>query len=238
MLRRILLVAVIAGAVSGLLATVLQGAKLWPLIAAAEQYERAGAAPRAHDHGDGAAHHHGDAAAAHEHESEWAPEDGAQRMAFTLLFNILAGFGFALLLNGALALREAAHPDTLDARTGALWGLAGFVCFALAPALGLPPELPGMVSADLVDRQLWWVLTAIASAGGLALLAFVRPLPWKALGIVALMAPHVIGAPHPDGAGQVPAELAAEFVAASLVSAAVFWLVLGGLSGWLHRRLA
>lgn len=235
MLRRILLVAVIAGAAAGLVATVLQGAKLWPLIAIAEQYERA---PAAHAHAGAAPHVHAAPTATHGHGDEWEPADGPQRMALTLLFNILAGFGFALLLNGGLALREVARPDTLDVRTGALWGLAGFICFALAPALGLPPELPGMASAELVDRQLWWVLTAIASAGGLALLAFMRPLPWKVLGLVALIAPHVIGAPHPDGAGPVPAELAAEFVAASLVTAAVFWLVLGGLSGWLHRRLA
>jgi cobalt transporter subunit CbtA len=229
MLRRILLVAVIAGAVAGLVATLVQGVRLWPLIAAAERFEEAGAA----------AHQHGDAAAAHQHDHEWQPADGAERVAYTVLFNILAGFGFALLLNGALVLRQAmlrgAAPDMA---TGAMWGLAGFACFALAPAFGLPPELPGMEAADLLDRQLWWVATAAASAAGLALLVFARSAPRKALGLLVLIVPHLVGAPHTHETGNVPAELAAQFVGASLVAAAVFWVVLGAVSGWLHRRLA
>ncbi|HEX6979126.1 MAG TPA: CbtA family protein [Alphaproteobacteria bacterium] len=231
MLRRLLLIAVIAGAAAGLVATAFQAAKLWPLIAAAERYEAAAPAE------GGAAHGHDDAV--HDHGEAWQPADGAERMAFTLLFNILTGFGFALLLNGALALRAAvgdARP--LDGRTGLLWGLAGFGCFALAPALGLPPELPGMVAADLAGRQVWWIATALASAAGLAGLAFARPVWAKALGLAFLVIPHVIGAPRPEGAGVVPAELAAEFVVASLLAAAMFWLVLGGVSGWLHRRMA
>lgn len=227
MLRRILLVAVIAGAVAGLVATAVQGLRIWPLIAAAERFEEAGAA----------AHQHGDAAAVHEHD--WQPADGAERIAYTALFNILAGFGFALLLNGALMLRQATrHGTAPDMATGAMWGLAGFACFALAPAFGLPPELPGMEAADLLDRQLWWAATAAASAAGLALLSFARPAPWKALGIACLIAPHVIGAPHTQETGNVPGELAAQFVGASLVAAAVFWVVLGAVSGWLHRRFA
>ena len=227
MLRRILLVAVIAGAVAGLVATVLQGARIWPLIAAAEQFEQA-AAP---------AHQHGDGAAAHEHD--WQPADGAERIAYTVLFNILAGFGFALLLNGALVLRQAVlRGATPHVATGAMWGLAGFACFALAPAFGLPPELPGMEVADLLDRQLWWAATAAASAGGLALIVFAPSVIWKALGIVFLIVPHIVGAPHTHETGNVPGELAAQFVGASLVAAAVFWIVLGAVSGWLHRRLA
>lgn len=228
MLRRILLIAVIAGAAAGLVATALQGAKLWPLIAAAEQFEQAGAA----------GHQHADGTAAHSHDREWEPADGAERIALTALFNILAGFGFALLLNGALLLRGTVAGAPLDVATGAMWGLAGFACFALAPALGLPPELPGMAAGDLLDRQVWWIATALASAGGLALIAFARPAALKVLGVIMLAAPHIVGAPHPDEAGPVPAELAAQFVAASLVAAAVFWIVLGALSGWLHRRLA
>jgi cobalt transporter subunit CbtA len=228
MLRRILLIAVIAGAAAGLVATALQGAKLWPLIAAAEQFEQSGAA----------GHQHAEGTAAYAHD-DWEPADGAERIAFTALFNVLAGFGFALLLNGALLLRGAvAQGERLDVATGAMWGLAGFVCFALAPALGLPPELPGMAAGDLLDRQLWWIATALASAGGLALIAFARPAVLKVLGVIVLAGPHIVGAPHSEEAGPVPAELAAQFVAASLVAAAVFWIVLGALSGWLHRKLA
>lgn len=226
MLGRILAIALIAGVAAGLVATAVQGLKLWPLIAAAERIEQSHAA-------------HETAGHAHDHEhDDWAPADGPERAAFTVLFNILAGVGFALVLNGALLLRQAmAGSGAFDVRAGLLWGLAGFACFALAPALGLPPELPGMASADLLDRQIWWVLTALATACGIALMAFGGGV-WKVLGVAVLAAPHLYGAPRGEEFGAVPAELAAEFVAASLVAAASFWLVLGGVSGWLHRRLS
>lgn len=230
MFRRILTAALVAGLVAGLLATGLQVARVWPLILAAETFEETAGTE---------AHHHGTTgAAAHDAASEaWAPEDGLERMAFTLLFNLLAGFGFALLLNAGLALRGAAGGRT-DATTGVLWGLAGFASFALAPALGLPPELPGMVAADLLARQIWWIMTALATAGGLALIALTRRWPMIAVGVALLVAPHIVGAPHPPiaEASPVPAELAAGFVAASLVTAAAFWTALGAVSGWLQHR--
>ncbi|MBM3504072.1 MAG: hypothetical protein FJX65_09370 [Alphaproteobacteria bacterium] len=47
--------------------------------------------------------------------------------------------------------------------------------------------------------------------------------------------PHLVGAPRPaEASGPVPAELARQFIAASLLASAVFWLVLGGASGWLY----
>lgn len=227
MLRRLLTIALVAGLTAGAASTLLHAAKLWPLIAAAERYEHAhapGAPAHAHDHGQDA--------------DAWAPADGFERIAFSALFNVLVGFGFALLLNGALALRGIAGGGPPDVRTGVAWGLAGFACFALAPALGLPPELPGMAAAELAGRQAWWVFTALATAGGLALLVYARGNLWKAAGTALLVLPHAVGAPRPEGTGAVPAELAAEFVAASLIAAAVFWVVLGGVSGWMHRRLA
>jgi cobalt transporter subunit CbtA len=224
MFRRILIAALVAGFAAGVLATAVQAARVWPLILTAETFENAAPAD---------AHQHGTAAAV----EAWSPEDGLERTAFTLLFNLLAGFGFALLLNAALVLRRAAGGQT-DATTGLLWGLAGFASFALAPALGLPPELPGMVAADLLARQLWWIATALATAGGIALIVLPRRLPAALIGVVLLVVPHVVGAPHPDPAeaSPVPAELAAGFVAASLVTAAVFWAALGAVSGWLQHR--
>lgn len=232
MFRRILIAALVAGLAGGLVATALQAARVWPLILSAETFENA-APTQAH-------HHHSGAADAARHAAmveAWAPEDGLERMAFTLLFNLLAGFGFALLLNAGLVLRQAAG-GRADTTTGLLWGLAGFASFALAPALGLPPELPGMAAADLVTRQVWWLATALATAGGIALIALPRRLPLALLGLALLTAPHLVGAPHPapgESSG-VPAELAAGFVAASLVTAAVFWAALGTVSGWLQHR--
>jgi len=125
----------------------------------------------------------------------------------------------------------------IDARRGLIWGAAGFAVFALAPAIGLPPELPGMEAASLAARQQWWLLTAAATAAGLGLLIFARPAALRVIGAVLIVLPHLIGAPAaPHGSTGVPAELAAEFATASLAVAAAFWLLLGGVSGWLYRR--
>jgi cobalt transporter subunit CbtA len=116
--------------------------------------------------------------------------------------------------------------------------LAGFAAFALAPAFGLPPELPGSVAADLLSRQVWWVGTVAATALGFALLVFGARTWTPPLGIALLVAPHLIGAPHPaEGAGSVPPELAAAFAARSLVVNAVLWALLGLATGWLYARL-
>jgi cobalt transporter subunit CbtA len=155
----------------------------------------------------------------------------AARAALTVLATVLTGAGFGLLLVGAIAL-SGREPD---GREGTLWGLAGFAAFGLAPALGLPPALPGAAEADLAARQLWWLAAAAACAGGLALVAFGNV--WlAAAGIVLIALPHVAGAPAPEGASTAPADLAARFVAASLATGAVFWAVLGYLAGTLYAR--
>lgn len=230
MFRRIVTAALIAGCIAGLVATGLQMARVWPLILAAERFEDA--APTQ-------AHHHDATASVATHAAlaaAWAPEDGVERMTYTLLFNLLAGFGFALLVNAGLALRQASG-RRLDPITGLLWGLAGFAAFSLAPALGLPPELPGMPGAELFDRQVWWLATVLATLAGLALVALPRNAGLALLGLALIVAPHVVGAPHPAGEeiSRVPPALAASFVSASLVTAAVFWGTLGALSGWLQR---
>ncbi len=144
----------------------------------------------------------------------WEPAPGLERAGLTLLAESIIGVGFGLVLS------------------------AGFACFSLAPALGLPPELPGSASADLLARQGWWLGTAMATAAGIALLVFARRPWWRALGIAVLLLPHLAGAPHaPAEGGTAPPGLAAAFAAASLAVAAVFWIVLGSTSGWLYRRL-
>jgi cobalt transporter subunit CbtA len=225
MLRRILLTGLIAGTAAGLFAAGLQHLRLIPLISAAEVYEAAGAHAN-HQHGQP------DSSTA----PEWQPAPGLERTGYTVLADVLAGIGFALLLAGGVALaRLRGYP--IDARRGLIWGAAGFLVFALAPAIGLPPELPGMQAAGLMARQEWWLSTAAATALGLGLLVFARPVVLRIGGAVLLLAPHLVGAPiAPHGASALPAELAAEFATASLATAALFWLLLGGLSGWLYRR--
>lgn len=230
MLRNLLLTAIVAGSIGGVAMTVLQTQSVVPLILEAETYEDAASTappPAAHLHAQGVAEH--------EHAADaWKPADGGERTAFTATANVLTAIGFSLMLVACFSLRN--RPVGLV--QGILWGLAGFAAFSAAPALGLPPELPGSVAAPLADRQAWWLATAAATMIGLAVVVF-APRPWaKIAGAGLVLLPHLIGAPHlkAHAEGGVPAELAAEFVMASLGSAAVLWLLLGGMSGWLYSR--
>lgn len=125
-----------------------------------------------------------------------------------------------MILAALYSLRE---PNRVG--TGALWGLAGFAVFCLAPTLGLPPELPGTAAAELGQRQSWWVGTAAATALGLAMLVFARHWLLKVAGAALLVVPHVIGAPQPEvHQSLAPETLEAQFKIASWVTNAVFWL--------------
>ncbi len=174
-------------------------------------------------------HDHDGAAAA----SEWSPADGLERTLYTSTVTVATAVGFAFLLLAGLLVSG----DQIDARRALGWSAAGFVVTGLAPALGLPPELPGMLAADLVERQTWWIATAIATAAALWLILRSRGLALPALGVVLLIAPHIVGAPHPgaEEASRVPAELAARFASASLVVHAALWALTGALVGWLWQ---
>ena len=245
MFQRIFAAALGAGVGVGLLIALLQHVALVPLILEAETYEsgahhasaRAGIQPSTQLPALVAQ------AQAHEAHNAVAgqSEEGnlLLRAALTTLTTTLTAVGFGLLLTGAFALSGR----DVDAQEGLLWGIGGFAAFALAPAFGLPPELPGSVAAELVARQIWWVGTVAATAGALLLMVFARG-RWGAsrmipLGIVLLIAPHVLGAPHPHaGAGVVPPELAASFAARSLAVNAVLWTLLGLAAGGLYARFA
>jgi len=133
-LRRLLLSALLAGLAAGIVSSTLQQLFLVPLILRAEALETAA-------------------------QSGGATGVGLERAAYSLVFTCVGACAFALLLTGCWSLR-----GEVDWRRGLLWGLAGFAVFSLAPALGLPPELPGAHAADLAARQAWWVGTAIATA--------------------------------------------------------------------------
>jgi cobalt transporter subunit CbtA len=220
MLARTLTVALLAGVLAGALVSAAQMIGVVPLILEAEIYEVA-------DHSE----HTAD-------EATWSPEDGVERTIYTVMANLLVGVGFGLLLVGAFVLVETAGRP-IDTLRGLLWGLAGFLVFALVPSIGLPPELPGSAPAGLSARQLWCIGTAGATALGLGLIAFGRP-PWvKVLALPVMVVPHLIGAPQPsEHGGSAPVELAREFVIASLATTGLFWIALGTTSGWLYRRLA
>ena len=226
MFGRIILTALAAGLISGVFVWGAHMVRTTPLILAAEVYE------------DQAAGHqptpaNPEQAPAAQPEEAWAPADGFERGAFTLLMDALTGIGFAFLLAGAISL--SGRP--IDWRRGVLWGLSGFAAFFAAPAFGLAPELPGMQAGDLGARQAWWLATAAATAAGLGLIALQPKAAIKALGAGLIVLPHLVGAPHPEFApGNVPAEMAAEFAIATLVVTGLFWALLGGLTGYFYNR--
>jgi cobalt transporter subunit CbtA len=217
--RALFFAALIAGIAAGAVVSVIQAGKMWPLIASAELLETAAALQN--DHGSA--------------EPAWSPE-GPLRPALTVLFNIVAGMGFGLILNALTRLSSLRSGQPFTASAGILWGAAGFAAFSLAPAFGLPPELPGMAGGELIARQIWWIAAGCGTAGGIALLVY-SPGIWRIAGIALIVLPHLIGVPHPDGHGAISGEMAAAFASASLGASAVFWVVLGCVSGWAQQRL-
>ena len=237
MLMRILATGLVAGVLAGGVVAGLQYVTTTPLILKAETYEKAEAAPPAADAGAAAtaAHSHDAGTPAHSHGEgeEWAPEDGLPRTAFTTLATVGAGVGFAFMLLAVLL----ASGVTPTARTGLAWAAGAFVATGLAPALGLPPELPGSAAAELVSRQIWWIGTVAATGLGLWLIARTSGVLTIALGVALIAAPHIIGAPHPhEYSSQVPAEIAGHFTASSLVVHAVLWVLVGSIAGFIWQR--
>jgi cobalt transporter subunit CbtA len=238
MFKRIAQTAGFSGLLAAILLTLLQSLWVTPIILEAETYENSAApiAEQSHEANMPAAHEHAHEAAEaapHSHDSEaWAPEDGWQRTLSTGLSNLVVAIGFALMLAGLFTLRT---PN--KTWQGLLWGFAGFATFCLAPAAGLPPEVPGTAAADLVQRQSWWIGTALATATGLGLLAFAGHWTLRVAGVILLAVPHLIGAPQPEvHESLAPEALAQQFVVASLLTNALFWTALGLTSAWFFSR--
>lgn len=244
MLQRMLTGALFAGAAAGLIAALLHFAFVQPVLLLGEQYEsgelvyfgktEADGHDHAHDHdADGDQTHA--AEDGHTHD-QGATASGPQRNGLTVLFTALIYVSYAAMLIAGFALAEMAG-RRIGAVEGLLWGLAGYTAFQLAPALGLPPELPGTVAADLGERQVWWWLTAVATGGGLALLAYGGRVWMYPLAGAALALPHVIGAPQIDGFwGVAPPEVGSLFAARALGVGLVAWCLMGWLAGGLWSR--
>ncbi len=242
--RNVVFIAAISGLLAGVVLAALQTYATVPLILKAETYENAGGG---HEHAaapvagtEATAPAAGaettaaqDAAPAEQEAEAWAPADGAERFAYSALANIVSGVAFALIL---VAVSEFAG-GIANWRQGVFWGFAGFAVFTLAPGLGLPPELPAMPAADLSARQIWWTLTVVATAAGLALIAFRQSLPLAILGVALIVAPHIVGAPQPESHDSpIPADLHHSFVVAVTITNLVFWVVLGAAVGMVRNR--
>jgi cobalt transporter subunit CbtA len=233
-LRIFLTVALLAGIGAGVVSWAAHMFGTTPLILEAEVYENAGAPAEPAAAAEATAHAHEAGAAEHEHDA-WAPADGWERNLYSLGADVVTGVGFGFLLTAAIVF----FGKGADWRRGLLWGLAGFASFSLAPAFGMPPELPGTEAAPLLDRQLWWIGTVVATAAGLFAAARLRNVYGYAIAVVLIAAPHVIGAPQPENPGGLaPEELEHKFILVAIATSLVFWLVLGVLTGAFFKRYA
>jgi len=245
--RQIVFYSLLVGVLSGAVLTAAQAWHVVPIIHSAEVFEResasvpaieqAGQLARVHDHSE------------HKHSADaWAPDNGIERTAYTLLSNVLTAIGFALAIMVVMVASSSLNNTAVrwfDWRHGLLWGISGYTVFWLAPALGLPPEIPLAATADLEARQIWWVFAVVSTAAGLAGFAFGKS-PWRWAAPLMLLVPHLVGAPHAPGAmfaDQPPAaaaqleQLAQQFIGATAIANIAFWLVLGLVSAWAVRRI-
>lgn len=243
--RRLFLCALLVGLCAGLAYSTVQRLQVIPILDAAEAFESAlpsEPAPAVHQPQAGAH--------AHDHNA-WEPQDGLERIFWTVVANLLGATGFALLLIPAFAWWDRQRGGSAASwRSGLLWGVAGWLCFYVWPSLGMPAALPGEAAADTHARQAWWLFAAASAIGGLALLATVKN-HWRWLGLALLALPFVVGAPQADGppfaqfgadAAVQMAQLKSEFIIATAIASALQWLVIGAVAGvviprWLRPLL-
>lgn len=231
MIVRLLLAALAAGLIAGLVMTPAQYVKTIPLIMQAEAYENGEAG-----HSHGAA----EAEASHSHDhGEGEEQLWFGRFGNTILANLVAGGGFALMLAAVALLTGIEFPAGREGlMRGLFLGAGAWFAVQLAPSFSLPPAVPGFPYADLGDRQTWWMITVALTGLGLWLIALRPEMIAKAVGAVLIVAPHIWGAPVPEDIySEVPAYIASAYAAASLATTLFFWLLLGGLLGVFLSRI-
>lgn len=225
MFTRIVTTALFAGFLTGIAAAILQFWLVQPLLLHAELYE------------GGELVHFGPGASGVTAHPD-LPGFDATRDGLSVLFTAMIYTGYGFILTAALAFASE-RGITVSAREGVLWGLGGFAALQLAPAIGLPPELPGAAAADVTARQIWWFATAGATAAGLLCLAYGRNVALWIAGGVLIALPHLIGAPEPSSfVGPTPPEIAAHFAARALAVGLAAWAILGFLTAWFWSREA
>ncbi len=221
MFTRIFTSALFAGALAGLITSLLQLVFVQPVLLHAELYE------------SGKLVHFGGKAVS-------AVQDvggfDAMRDGLSIIFTMAVYTGYALILVAGMALANERGYE-VTARTGIIWGIAGFVAVHLAPGFSLAPEVPGVAAADVYARQMWWFPTAGAAAIAMWLIAFGKN--WIAWGaaVVLLVAPHIIGVPEPETfTGPVPTEIGALFAARAFGVGLAAWALTGLCAGYFWKR--
>ncbi len=252
MIQRMLTSALVAGCAAWLLAALLHFAFVQKYILLGEEYETgaavhwAGVAP-ATGHDEAAAaeghthdaaeesHSHDAAEAGHEHQEGEEPSTFTRNLWTTVFFGLVY-VAYAMILVAGFGLARV-YGKAITAREGLLWGIAGFAAFQLAPAMGLAPELPGTLAADLGPRQVWWWGTAASTAAALGLLGYGRNLVTTLIAVALLAAPHVIGAPELEGfSGVAPPEVSGAFAARVLGVGLAVWSAMGWVAGLVWAR--
>ena len=217
--RNLVLSAFSIAVVAGLLLSLYQYFFITPIILASEVYEVSEPANHAVE--------------------AWSPEDGTERSSFNFIANFLVCFAYGLLLMSAMATRTA-----INLQQGIFWGGAAYLSLFVMPALGLPPEIPGMEAAALEGRQTWWLFTVIFTALGLWSIAF-QKLLLKGLGALMLVIPHLIGAPQPESHGFANPDSQAQmalndlwqqFILQTSLANGLLWLIIGILSAFLTAK--
>ena len=205
--------ALLAGFLAGLCLFVIQRSSTLPLIHTAETYEK--------DSG-----------------LESRPDAFAMeplRSISTLLGDVLVAVGFGLIVTGIYTVSGSDGWEF-----GLLMGLAGFVTFDLAPAVIVPPAVPGMEVASLALRQTAWLVAVASAVIGIILIFYLSGLA-RLSGFLFLVLPGVVfrlfvPIPAPETPLHSLALLDRAFVTRTLGVMLVFWLILGTLSGYLFTR--
>ena len=220
--HRLLLNALFIGTLAGVVLSVLQLMLVHPIIFAAEVYEIAD-----HDH-------------APDEIEPWSPEDGLERTLYSVAANLGATIGFSAILLALMNQFISMGRVSPHLRNSLLWGLGGFIVFFSAPALGLPPEIPGVEAPALEGRQAWWLFCVVATLIALLVLAF-APFKIKPLGFLLIGAPFLVLIQHgtqplfshPDPAVLVElTKLHSQFIIMTSATNFVLWLLIAVASGW------
>lgn len=235
MFRSMVLTALGVALVTGLFLSALQTLAVTPIIYAAEVFEVAQPEVVTAQN-DGHTHSHDSHA--------WSPRDGIERISFTVLSNVLSAFGFAMILLTCMVIARDKAQLNISWLRGLAWGLTGYLTFFVVPALGLPPEIPSMETAAISGRQSWWVLAVVSTGIGIASLVFSSGIA-KVTAIIFIAAPWVVGAPQPELHGFVHPDVQAvatleglqsQFIYATAMVNGLFWVTLGGVTGYAAKR--